>query len=76
MKPFFYGISDEYPQFTFIEVDIDKLSEAAEKAQVTAMPTFVAYGKSIEGPMIIKRMAGSSSERQLFEFVRSCMQIL
>ena len=49
MKPSFYKIADKHPEFTFVEVDIDNLSEAAEMAEVMEIPTIVVYMESYEG---------------------------
>jgi len=42
--------SKEYENADFLKVDVDELSQVAEKADVTAMPTFILYknGKELD----------------------------
>lgn len=50
IAPELVKLSKTYENADFLKVDVDELAQVAEKAEVTAMPTFVLYknGKSIE----------------------------
>jgi thioredoxin 1 len=43
IKPAFHALAKQHPQMKFAAVDIDQVPEAADKAQVSAMPTFQIY---------------------------------
>ncbi|CAL8090610.1 unnamed protein product [Calicophoron daubneyi] len=50
IAPNFEKLSEEFPDVTFLKVDVDQAEDAAEKYGVTAMPTFVLLknGKPVE----------------------------
>ncbi|KAI8619408.1 thioredoxin [Chytriomyces sp. MP71] len=43
ISPVFNSLSEEFTSMTFVKVDVDVVPEAAEAADVTAMPTFHVY---------------------------------
>ena len=46
--PIFEALAKEYPQATFIKVDVDDNQETAQACGITAMPTFKAFAKGKE----------------------------
>ena len=49
MGPYFEKLSAEYPDVTFLKVDVDDVTDAASNAGITSIPQFHFYkdGKQV-----------------------------
>jgi thioredoxin 1 len=59
IAPVFEEMSDEFGDAVFIKVDVDEVSEIAQRYQVLAMPTFLF----LRGGKIVGRFSGASAEK-------------
>eukprot|EP00884_Botryococcus_braunii_P020849 jgi/Botrbrau1/7448/Bobra.0083s0019.1 len=59
ISPVFEELSEQYPDFIFLKVDVDCLSAVAVRAEISAMPTFQVYQ---DGAMV-EQLVGASKER-------------
>ena len=50
VAPVFEKMAEEYPNVTFVKVDVDEADDVAAKCEIRAMPTFQLYkgGQKIE----------------------------
>ena len=66
IKPIFEGFATEYPDVTFVKVDVDENSEAAQEAGVQCMPTFKFFKNGAESD----KLEGASKD-QLVEKIQA-----
>jgi thioredoxin len=57
--PKFEALASSYPTIKFVKVDVDQNSEAAEFANVQAMPTFKVYKDGVE----VGELVGTSEDK-------------
>jgi thioredoxin len=55
MKPVLEQLSIAYPKSRFLAVNIDEVGSLAKKANVTSLPTMVAYKRGVE----VDRLVGA-----------------
>eukprot|EP00793_Prasinoderma_coloniale_P001435 PRCOL_00005210-RA len=59
IKPFFHELAEATPSVVFVQVDVDDMSMIAEKARVSAMPTFHVY----DGTEKVDELVGASKDK-------------
>ena len=59
IKPVFHALPNEFPEITFVQVDVDENADAAGKAGVQCMPTFKFYKDGAE----VDKLEGASEEQ-------------
>ncbi|KAK4046974.1 hypothetical protein OIO90_006366 [Microbotryomycetes sp. JL221] len=73
ISPVFNNFSRQYPQATFLRVDVDALQPIAAKYQITAMPTFkiIKQGQIVDTvrPFILANPTATKADN-LFEQIR------
>ena len=63
--PIFEKVSEQNPEITFAKVDTEAEQEIAQQAQITSIPTLMAFREGI----LVFRQAGALNAKQLGELV-------
>jgi len=63
--PIFEKMSEQNPEITFAKVDTEAEQEIAQQAQITSIPTLMAFREGI----LVFRQAGALNAKQLGELV-------
>ena len=63
--PIFEKMSEQNPEITFAKVDTEAEQEIAQQAQITSIPTLMAFREGI----LVFRQAGALNTKQLGELV-------
>ena len=63
--PIFEKVSEQNPEITFAKVDTEAEQEIAQQAQITSIPTLMAFREGI----LVFRQAGALNAKQLDELV-------
>ncbi|CAM9275162.1 unnamed protein product [Choristocarpus tenellus] len=59
IAPFIQTLANSTPEVVFLKVDVDNNSEAAQKYEIEAMPTFLF----IKGGEVLEKVMGASEEK-------------
>lgn len=72
MKPIMEDVSDKYKgKILFYQIDVDSAEELAEKFDITAVPTMVAFEKGKE----VGRTSGYQEFDEFEEFLKSSLNL-
>ena len=59
IAPVFQSLAEKHPQVVFVKVDVDEHMEAAQRAGVSAMPTF----QFIKNQQVVQQFAGADAQK-------------
>ena len=65
--PIFEKVSESYPDYTFAKVDTDAEQEIAAEAQITSIPTLMAFREGI----LVFRQPGAMNAKSFTELVEA-----
>ncbi len=69
--PIFESASEKFPDINFVKVDTDKEQEIAAAAQITSIPTLMAFRDGI----LVYREAGALSAPQFEELIKAVQSL-
>lgn len=59
IAPFFAKFSDQFPQITFLKVDIDECEDLANRFQISSVPAFLFF----KDGKVINRLIGANEAK-------------